>query len=36
MKALIIEHNGEPSEVVHWRDLPEPTPGPAAGAAAGQ
>jgi NADPH:quinone reductase-like Zn-dependent oxidoreductase len=29
MKALVIEHNGEPSEVVHWRDLPEPTPGPA-------
>ncbi|WP_322616857.1 zinc-dependent alcohol dehydrogenase family protein [Pseudomonas sp. BIC9C] len=29
MKALIIEQNGEPSEVVHWRDLPEPTPGPA-------
>jgi NADPH:quinone reductase-like Zn-dependent oxidoreductase len=29
VKALIIEHNGEPSEVVHWRDLPEPTPGPA-------
>lgn len=29
MKALIIEHNGEPSEVVHWRDFPEPTPGPA-------
>lgn len=28
MKALIIEQNGEPSEVVHWRDLPEPTPGP--------
>jgi NADPH2:quinone reductase len=28
MKALIIEHNGEPSEVVRWRDLPEPTPGP--------
>ncbi|PRY04069.1 zinc-dependent alcohol dehydrogenase family protein [Paraburkholderia sp. BL25I1N1] len=28
MKALIIERNGEPSEVVHWRDLPEPTPGP--------
>lgn len=27
MKALIIEHNGEPSEVVHWRDLPEPMPG---------
>jgi NADPH2:quinone reductase len=27
MKALIIERNGEPSEVVHWRDLPEPTPG---------
>ena len=27
MKALVIEHNGEPSEVVHWRDLPEPTPG---------
>jgi NADPH2:quinone reductase len=29
MKALIIERNGEPSEVVQWRDLPEPTPGPA-------
>jgi NADPH2:quinone reductase len=29
MKALIIERNGEPSEAVHWRDLPEPTPGPA-------
>ncbi|MDR5755028.1 MULTISPECIES: zinc-dependent alcohol dehydrogenase family protein [unclassified Caballeronia] len=29
MKALIIERNGEPSEVVHWRDLPAPTPGPA-------
>jgi NADPH:quinone reductase-like Zn-dependent oxidoreductase len=29
MKALIIEHNGEPSEVVHGRDFPEPTPGPA-------
>jgi NADPH2:quinone reductase len=29
MKALIIERNGEPSEVVHWRDLPEPAPGPA-------
>ncbi len=28
MKALIIEHNGEPSAVVHWRDLPEPMPGP--------
>jgi NADPH2:quinone reductase len=28
MKALVIEHNGEPSEVVHCRDLPEPTPGP--------
>ena len=28
MKALVIEHNGEPSAVVHWRDLPEPTPGP--------
>ncbi|SAK71141.1 hypothetical protein AWB75_03690 [Caballeronia catudaia] len=28
MKALIIERNGEPSEVVHWRDSPEPTPGP--------
>ena len=27
MKALIIEQNGEPSEVVHWRDLPEPRPG---------
>jgi len=29
MKAMIIERNGEPSEVVHWRDVPEPTPGPA-------
>ncbi|MCP3727495.1 zinc-dependent alcohol dehydrogenase family protein [Paraburkholderia sp. CNPSo 3272] len=29
MKALIIERNGEPSDVVHWRDLPEPTPAPA-------
>jgi NADPH:quinone reductase-like Zn-dependent oxidoreductase len=28
MKALIIERNGEPSEVVQWRDLPEPAPGP--------
>ncbi|SAL03534.1 zinc-containing alcohol dehydrogenase superfamily protein [Caballeronia calidae] len=28
MKALIIEQNGEPSEVVQWRDLPEPAPGP--------
>jgi NADPH2:quinone reductase len=27
MKALVIEENGEPSEVVHFRDLPEPTPG---------
>lgn len=29
MKALFIERNGEPSEVVRWVDLPEPTPGPA-------
>jgi NADPH2:quinone reductase len=29
LKALVIEQNGEPSEVVHWRGLPEPTPGPA-------
>ncbi|SIT47659.1 putative NADPH:quinone reductase [Paraburkholderia piptadeniae] len=29
MKALIFERNGEPSEVVHWCELPEPTPGPA-------
>ncbi|HEX7913193.1 MAG TPA: zinc-dependent alcohol dehydrogenase family protein [Paraburkholderia sp.] len=29
MKALIIERSGEPLDVVHWRDLPEPTPGPA-------
>jgi NADPH2:quinone reductase len=28
MKALIIEQNGEPSAVVQWCDLPEPTPGP--------
>ncbi|MGF6261076.1 zinc-dependent alcohol dehydrogenase family protein [Paraburkholderia youngii] len=28
MKALIFERNGEPSEVVHWRDAPDPTPGP--------
>jgi NADPH2:quinone reductase len=28
VKALIIEQNGEPSEVVQWRDLPEHTPGP--------
>jgi len=28
MKALIFEHNGEPSTVLQWRDLPEPTPGP--------
>ncbi|MEX3937212.1 zinc-dependent alcohol dehydrogenase family protein [Paraburkholderia phymatum] len=29
MNALIFERNGEPSEVVHRHDLPEPTPGPA-------
>ncbi|SOE87922.1 NADPH2:quinone reductase [Burkholderia sp. YR290] len=29
MKAMIIERNGEPSEVVRWRDVPEPTPAPA-------
>ncbi|NVH77285.1 zinc-dependent alcohol dehydrogenase family protein [Paraburkholderia sp. JPY432] len=28
MKALIFERNGEPSEVVHWRDAADPTPGP--------
>ncbi|WP_395408342.1 zinc-dependent alcohol dehydrogenase family protein [Pseudoduganella sp. UC29_106] len=28
MKALIIERNGEPSQVVQWRELPEPMPGP--------
>ncbi|MBN3789189.1 zinc-dependent alcohol dehydrogenase family protein [Burkholderia sp. Ac-20353] len=28
MKALIIERNGEPSEVIHCRELPEPVPGP--------
>ena len=27
MKALVIERNGEPSAVVHRRDLPEPMPG---------
>ncbi|RKT14062.1 NADPH:quinone reductase-like Zn-dependent oxidoreductase [Paraburkholderia sp. RAU2J] len=29
MKALIIERNGDPSEVVRCLDVPEPTPGPA-------
>jgi NADPH2:quinone reductase len=28
IKALVIERNGEPSVVIHRRDLPEPTPGP--------
>ena len=28
MKAIIFEETGEPADILHIRDIPDPTPGP--------